>query len=104
MTKTCKRRQVHSLLFASSGALLLCCVDRSRQLADLRQRMRATFPGAFSRALGTLVLSTHLVSVHGLPLGCLSDVLRGVPVRDRSQKRSLLPVGKAVLRSLSFSR
>ena len=38
--------QVHSLVFASSGALLLCCVDRSSQLAELRQRMRTTFPGA----------------------------------------------------------
>jgi hypothetical protein len=33
-------------VFASSGALLLCCVDRSGQLAGLRQRMREAFPGA----------------------------------------------------------
>lgn len=37
---------MHSLVFASSGALLLCCVDRSGQLAGLRKRMREAFPGA----------------------------------------------------------
>ncbi|KAK9828424.1 hypothetical protein WJX81_006698 [Elliptochloris bilobata] len=41
--------EVHSLVFASSGALLLCCVDRSGQLAGLRQRMRSTFPGASAK-------------------------------------------------------
>ena len=53
--------QVHSLVFASSGALLLCCVDRSSQLADLRQRMRAAFPGAFQWLAARL---TALVAPH----------------------------------------
>ena len=57
------RRQVHSLVFASSGALLLCCVDRSSQLADLRQRMRSTFPGVFTGPSHPECFVTHLMPV-----------------------------------------
>ncbi len=38
--------QVHRLLLADSGTLLLCSVDRSGNLAKLRARLRASFPGA----------------------------------------------------------
>ncbi len=37
--------QVHSVVFANSGTLLLCLVDTTGQLAGLRQRIREAFPG-----------------------------------------------------------
>ena len=41
--------QAHSVVFANSGTLLLCCVERSGNLAGFRQRTKATFPGASAR-------------------------------------------------------
>ena len=38
--------QVHSLVFANSGTLLLCLLDPSRTMAGFRQRIRSAFPGA----------------------------------------------------------
>ena len=38
--------QAHSVVFASSGTLLLCCVERTAALPALRRKCRATFPGA----------------------------------------------------------
>lgn len=38
--------QVHRLLMADSGTLLLCSVDKSGNLARLRARLRGAFPGA----------------------------------------------------------
>jgi hypothetical protein len=37
--------QVHSVVFANSGTLLLCLVDTTGQLAGLRQKIREAFPG-----------------------------------------------------------
>ena len=37
--------QVHSLVFANSGTLLLCLLDTSRIMAGFRQRIRTAFPG-----------------------------------------------------------
>ena len=37
--------QVHSLVFANSGTLLLCLLDTSRIMAGFRQRIRSAFPG-----------------------------------------------------------
>lgn len=37
--------QVHSVVFATSGTLLLCFVDVSGRLAGLRCSMRTTFTG-----------------------------------------------------------
>ena len=34
------------MVFASSGTLLLCCVERTAALPGLRRRCRAAFPGA----------------------------------------------------------
>ena len=41
--------QAHSIVFANSGTLLLCCVDHSGNLAAIRQKLRAAFRGAASR-------------------------------------------------------
>jgi hypothetical protein len=38
--------QAHSVVFAGSGTLLLCCVERTATLPGLRRRCRAAFPGA----------------------------------------------------------
>ncbi|KAK9794968.1 hypothetical protein WJX73_009426 [Symbiochloris irregularis] len=38
--------KVHSILFASSGTLLLCFVDLSGRLLEIRRRARSSFPGA----------------------------------------------------------
>lgn len=38
--------EVHRLLFADSGTLLLCSVDHSGNLARLRGQLRSAFPGA----------------------------------------------------------
>ena len=38
--------QAHSVVFAGSGTLLLCCVERSAVLPRLRRHCRAAFPGA----------------------------------------------------------
>lgn len=54
MDTSCARRasegvlvdlQVHSVVFAASGTLLLCCTDTSGVLACLRSKIRKTFPG-----------------------------------------------------------
>ncbi|KAK9905600.1 hypothetical protein WJX75_002804 [Coccomyxa subellipsoidea] len=37
--------EVHSIVFAASGTLLLCCVDTSGVLAGLRTKIRKVFPG-----------------------------------------------------------
>lgn len=37
--------QVHSIVFAASGTLLLCCVDTSGVLAGMRSKIRKVFPG-----------------------------------------------------------
>ncbi|EIE23652.1 hypothetical protein COCSUDRAFT_63177 [Coccomyxa subellipsoidea C-169] len=37
--------EVHSIVFAASGTLLLCCVDISGVLAGLRTKIRRVFPG-----------------------------------------------------------
>lgn len=85
------RRQVHSLVLASSGALLLCCVDRSSQLADLRQRMRATFPGIFIGPRTVVLFNPPRSrkevgkSTNAAFLAGLSRVLKGFLVRDCSQ-------------------
>lgn len=39
------RFEVHRLVMADSGTLLLCSVDHSGHLAALRRRLRAAFPG-----------------------------------------------------------
>lgn len=41
--------EVHSVVFANSGTLLLCLVDTTGQLAGLRQKVREAFPGASSK-------------------------------------------------------
>lgn len=41
--------QVHRVLLADSGTLLVCLVDEDGQLSQLRQQLRATFPGAPQR-------------------------------------------------------
>ena len=51
----CLDLQVHSVLFASSGTLLLCLVDTSGRLLQLRQHARAKFPGVLS------CLERHLI-------------------------------------------
>lgn len=42
---TCHMVQVQSIVFANSGTLLLCLVDVTGQLAEMRQKMRQAFPG-----------------------------------------------------------
>ena len=37
--------QVHSVVFANSGTLLLCLVDTTGKLAGMRQKIREAFPG-----------------------------------------------------------
>ena len=37
--------QVHSVVFAASGTLLLCLVDVSSVLAGMRGKIRKAFPG-----------------------------------------------------------
>jgi hypothetical protein len=38
--------EVHRIIFADSGTLLLCSVDNTGHLSSLRSRMRSAFPGA----------------------------------------------------------
>ncbi|GAB4818250.1 hypothetical protein N2152v2_005296 [Parachlorella kessleri] len=60
---------VHRLLMADSGTLLLCSVDRSGNLARLRARLRASFPGAPSTQSSIMhasigrILSTEQLTV-----------------------------------------
>ena len=37
--------QVHSVVFANSGTVLLCLVDTTSQLASMRQKITKAFPG-----------------------------------------------------------
>lgn len=41
--------EVHSVVFANSGTLLLCLVDTTGRLAGMRQKIRKAFPGASSK-------------------------------------------------------
>lgn len=41
--------QVHRVLLADSGTLLICLTDTDGHLSQLRQQLRSTFPGAPDR-------------------------------------------------------
>ncbi|KAL3153501.1 hypothetical protein ABBQ38_011832 [Trebouxia sp. C0009 RCD-2024] len=41
--------EVHSVVFANSGTVLLCLVDTTSQLSSMRQRISKSFPGASSK-------------------------------------------------------
>lgn len=45
----CFALQVQSVVFASTGTLLLCLVDTTGHLASMRLKIREAFPGASSQ-------------------------------------------------------
>ena len=60
--------QAHSIVFANSGTLLLCCVDHSGNLAGLRQRARETFKGAAARQSSIMhVTLGRILTAEALP-------------------------------------
>ena len=65
----CHQRQVHRVLIADTGTLLLCLVDVDGQMTQLRQQLRAVFPGAPTRQTQIIHVSVlRLLSVHQLEL------------------------------------
>lgn len=39
--------QVHSVVFANSGTILLCLVDTTGHISSMRQEISKAFPGLF---------------------------------------------------------
>ncbi|KAK9817064.1 hypothetical protein WJX72_009004 [[Myrmecia] bisecta] len=67
--------EVYRVVFADSGTLLLCSIDRSGQLTRLRQQLRASFPGASTKQTSTMHVSLLRVLT---PQQLSPDVIRDI--------------------------
>ena len=71
----CVLLQVHSIVFASSGTLLLCSTDPSGTLDQIRSELRAAFPGRPTKQAGiahTTLL--RLMTPEQLPPECIAAI------------------------------
>ena len=51
--------QVHSVVFANSGTVLLCLVDTTSQLSSMRQKIAKAFPGHLPTfSINTITVNT----------------------------------------------